>query len=114
MIHLQCHLSQFATSPGKSAWFSFVDSLRLPYPAYHTQNLEAKICLTSEKKYLKYIGADLLKMSKEDFVQICGPADGIRLFNAIKGRFVLLPSYFLIMAASLDIFSVNKKLILEL
>ncbi|ETE70887.1 Transcription factor CP2-like protein 1, partial [Ophiophagus hannah] len=35
---------------------------------------------------LKCIGADLLKMSKEDFVQICGPADGIRLFNAIKGR----------------------------
>ncbi|EMP34379.1 Transcription factor CP2-like protein 1 [Chelonia mydas] len=32
------------------------------------------------------VGADLLKMSKEDFVQICGPADGIRLFNAIKGR----------------------------
>ncbi|KAL8183134.1 UNVERIFIED_CONTAM: Transcription factor CP2-like protein 1 [Gekko kuhli] len=31
-------------------------------------------------------GADLLKMSKEDFIQICGPADGIRLFNAIKGR----------------------------
>ena len=35
---------------------------------------------------MKYVGADLLKMSKEDFVQICGPADGIRLFNAIKGR----------------------------
>ncbi|GCC31372.1 hypothetical protein chiPu_0009829 [Chiloscyllium punctatum] len=32
------------------------------------------------------IGADLLKMSKEDLIQICGPADGIRLFNAIKGR----------------------------
>lgn len=25
-------------------------------------------------------------MSKEDFVQVCGPADGIRLFNAVKGR----------------------------
>lgn len=70
--------------------------------------MEAKICLTSEKKInLKYVGADLLKMSKEDFVQICGPADGIRLFNAIKGRFVLLPSYFSVMAASLDSFSVN-------
>lgn len=31
-------------------------------------------------------GADLLKMSRDDLVQICGPADGIRLFNAIKGR----------------------------
>lgn len=36
------------------------------------------------------LGADLLKMSREDLVQICGPADGIRLFNAIKGRWVLV------------------------
>ncbi|XP_019910358.1 transcription factor CP2-like protein 1 isoform X2 [Esox lucius] len=32
------------------------------------------------------VGADLLKMSREDLIQICGPADGIRLFNTIKGR----------------------------
>ncbi|XP_046694855.1 transcription factor CP2-like protein 1 isoform X2 [Silurus meridionalis] len=31
-------------------------------------------------------GADLVTMSRNDFVRICGPADGIRLFNAIKGR----------------------------
>ncbi|XP_068102254.1 transcription factor CP2-like protein 1 isoform X3 [Hyperolius riggenbachi] len=35
-----------------------------------------------------FSGADLLKMSKEDFIQVCGPADGIRLFNAVKGRTV--------------------------
>ncbi|XP_056321641.1 transcription factor CP2-like protein 1 isoform X1 [Danio aesculapii] len=33
-----------------------------------------------------FSGSDLLKMGREDFIQICGPADGIRLFNAIKGR----------------------------
>ncbi|XP_040214187.1 transcription factor CP2-like protein 1 [Rana temporaria] len=33
-----------------------------------------------------FSGTDLLKMSKEDFIQVCGPADGIRLFNAVKGR----------------------------
>lgn len=33
-----------------------------------------------------HLGADLLKMSRDDLVQVCGPADGIRLFNAIKGR----------------------------
>ncbi|KTF86053.1 hypothetical protein cypCar_00014419 [Cyprinus carpio] len=33
-----------------------------------------------------FSGSDLLKMSREDLIQICGPADGIRLFNAIKGR----------------------------
>uniref|UniRef100_UPI00398EEDC5 transcription factor CP2-like protein 1 n=1 Tax=Pristiophorus japonicus TaxID=55135 RepID=UPI00398EEDC5 len=36
--------------------------------------------------FVNFSGADLLKMSKEDLIQICGPADGIRLFNAIKGR----------------------------
>lgn len=25
-------------------------------------------------------------MSREDLIQICGPSDGIRLFNTIKGR----------------------------
>ncbi|XP_078259460.1 transcription factor CP2-like protein 1 isoform X3 [Rhinoraja longicauda] len=33
-----------------------------------------------------FSGADMLKMTKEDLIQICGPADGIRLFNTIKGR----------------------------
>ncbi|XP_072253919.1 transcription factor CP2-like protein 1 isoform X3 [Leuresthes tenuis] len=32
------------------------------------------------------VGADLLRMSREDLIQICGPADGIRLFNTMKGR----------------------------
>ncbi|XP_053090477.1 transcription factor CP2-like protein 1 isoform X6 [Pangasianodon hypophthalmus] len=36
--------------------------------------------------FSNFSGADLVKMSRNDFVQICGPADGIRLFNAIKGR----------------------------
>lgn len=33
-------------------------------------------------------GADLLKLTRDDVIQICGPADGIRLFNALKGRMV--------------------------
>lgn len=33
-------------------------------------------------------GSDLLKLTREDVVQICGPADGIRLFNALKSRCV--------------------------
>nr|XP_055072393.1 transcription factor CP2-like protein 1 isoform X1 [Misgurnus anguillicaudatus] len=35
-----------------------------------------------------FTGSDLLKMSRDDFIQICGPADGIRLFNTIEGRCV--------------------------
>lgn len=34
-------------------------------------------------------GADLLKLTRDDVIQICGPADGIRLFNALKGRYVI-------------------------
>ncbi|XP_074835141.1 transcription factor CP2-like protein 1 isoform X3 [Carettochelys insculpta] len=33
-----------------------------------------------------FTGADLLKLSRSDLVQICGAADGIRLFNALKAR----------------------------
>ncbi|XP_062312947.1 transcription factor CP2-like protein 1 [Osmerus eperlanus] len=36
--------------------------------------------------FSSFTGADLLKMNREDLIQICGPADGIRLFNIIRGR----------------------------
>ncbi|XP_061411123.1 transcription factor CP2-like protein 1 isoform X1 [Lethenteron reissneri] len=35
-----------------------------------------------------FAGADLLKLSRDDLIQICGPADGIRLHNALKARSV--------------------------
>ncbi|KAM6955451.1 transcription factor CP2-like protein 1 isoform 2-T2 [Lycodopsis pacificus] len=38
------------------------------------------------KLFYSFSGADLLRMSREDLIQICGPADGIRLFNTMKGR----------------------------
>uniref|UniRef100_A0A8C7MQI8 Transcription factor CP2 n=1 Tax=Oncorhynchus kisutch TaxID=8019 RepID=A0A8C7MQI8_ONCKI len=38
--------------------------------------------------FTNFSGADLLKLTREDVIQICGPADGIRLFNALKGRLV--------------------------
>ncbi|XP_041856706.1 transcription factor CP2-like protein 1 isoform X3 [Melanotaenia boesemani] len=36
--------------------------------------------------FSSFSGADLLRLSREDLIQICGPADGIRLFNTMKGR----------------------------
>lgn len=39
------------------------------------------------------IGSDLLKLTRDDLVQICGPADGIRLFNALKSRCMFLHFY---------------------
>ncbi|KAG7502843.1 hypothetical protein JOB18_027437 [Solea senegalensis] len=38
------------------------------------------------KLFTSFSGADLLRMSRDDLIQICGPADGIRLFNTMKGR----------------------------
>lgn len=36
--------------------------------------------------FSSFTGADLLRMTKEDLMKICGPAEGIRLFNTMKGR----------------------------
>ncbi|XP_053322436.1 upstream-binding protein 1 isoform X2 [Spea bombifrons] len=43
---------------------------------------------TYTRLFSNFSGADLLKLTREDLVQICGPADGIRLFNALKSRAV--------------------------
>ncbi|KAG8129526.1 putative Alpha-globin transcription factor CP2-like protein [Naja naja] len=43
---------------------------------------------TFSRLFTNFSGADLLKLTREDVIQICGPADGIRLFNALKGRMV--------------------------
>lgn len=36
--------------------------------------------------FSNFSGADLLKLTKEDLVQICGTADGIQLYNSLKSR----------------------------
>nr|XP_061808796.1 upstream-binding protein 1-like [Nerophis lumbriciformis] len=38
--------------------------------------------------FTHFSGSDLLKLTRDDLVQICGPADGIRLFNALKSKSV--------------------------
>uniref|UniRef100_A0A8D0GL70 Transcription factor CP2 n=1 Tax=Sphenodon punctatus TaxID=8508 RepID=A0A8D0GL70_SPHPU len=43
---------------------------------------------TFSRLFTNFSGSDLLKLTREDVIQICGPADGIRLFNALKGRMV--------------------------
>uniref|UniRef100_A0A8C6XZH9 Grh/CP2 DB domain-containing protein n=1 Tax=Naja naja TaxID=35670 RepID=A0A8C6XZH9_NAJNA len=40
--------------------------------------------------FASYTGADLLKLSRNDLVQICGMADGIRLSNALKARYGIM------------------------
>uniref|UniRef100_A0A8C1RGJ0 Transcription factor CP2-like protein 1 n=1 Tax=Cyprinus carpio TaxID=7962 RepID=A0A8C1RGJ0_CYPCA len=69
-----------------------------PSPGYHSHLLPSSSMQDTQqwlhrnrfssfsRLFSGFSGSDLLKMSREDLIQICGPADGIRLFNAIKGR----------------------------
>ncbi|XP_063308076.1 upstream-binding protein 1 isoform X2 [Pelobates fuscus] len=43
---------------------------------------------TYTRLFSNFSGADLLRLTREDLVQICGPANGIRLFNALKLRII--------------------------
>lgn len=36
--------------------------------------------------FAHFCGADLLRMSKDDMIQICGLADGIRMFNILHAK----------------------------
>ena len=36
--------------------------------------------------FSSYCGADLLRLSRKDLMDLCGPADGIRLYNTIHSR----------------------------
>lgn len=39
-----------------------------------------------------FTGTDLLKLTRQDLIQICGAADGIRLFNTLRARCWALPT----------------------
>uniref|UniRef100_A0A8D0KWV3 Grh/CP2 DB domain-containing protein n=1 Tax=Strix occidentalis caurina TaxID=311401 RepID=A0A8D0KWV3_STROC len=41
---------------------------------------------TYARVFANFAGADLLKLSRRDLIQICGAPDGIRLCNALTGR----------------------------
>ncbi|KAM8967410.1 upstream-binding protein 1 isoform 2-T2 [Pelodytes ibericus] len=43
---------------------------------------------TYKRLFSNFSGSDLLRLTRDDLVQICGAADGIRLFNALKSRTV--------------------------
>uniref|UniRef100_T1PE76 SAM domain-containing protein n=1 Tax=Musca domestica TaxID=7370 RepID=T1PE76_MUSDO len=36
--------------------------------------------------FAQFSGADIMRMSKEDLIQICGLADGIRMFNILRAK----------------------------
>ncbi|NXA56302.1 TFCP2 factor, partial [Nothocercus julius] len=66
----------------------FANLLPTSTPQEAQQWLHRNRFSTFSRLFTNFSGADLLKLTREDVIQICGPADGIRLFNALKGRMV--------------------------
>ena len=57
---------------------------------FDTQQTAKWLTINRFEKYLEtfssFSGADMLRMTRDDLVQICGRADGIRLYNAINSK----------------------------
>lgn len=45
-----------------------------------------KILVLNTNVNINIVGADLLRLTKQDMIQIMGPADGIRLHNSFQAR----------------------------
>ncbi|XP_032436638.1 upstream-binding protein 1 isoform X1 [Xiphophorus hellerii] len=69
-----------------------VSSVQQLSPAASIQDAQKWLLKNRFSSYTRlfshFSGSDLLKLTRDDLVQICGPADGIRLFNALKSRSV--------------------------
>lgn len=39
------------------------------------------------RTFSRFAGADILRLTRDDLIQICGLADGIRLFNALHAKY---------------------------
>ncbi|KAI4468705.1 transcription factor cp2 [Holotrichia oblita] len=66
------------------------EAVKIPETLSAASDPKQTVCWLVNNRFEKYLttfssfsGADMLRMSKEDFTQICGQADGIRLYNAI-------------------------------
>uniref|UniRef100_A0A674BRT5 Transcription factor CP2-like 1 n=1 Tax=Salmo trutta TaxID=8032 RepID=A0A674BRT5_SALTR len=54
-----------------------------PFPAYHSSPTSCSFTDGDCRYFVNVVGADLLKMSREDLIQICGLADGIQLLKNV-------------------------------
>ncbi|CAG9794441.1 unnamed protein product [Diatraea saccharalis] len=55
--------------------------------------------------FANFSGADLLRLSRDDIIQICGLADGIRLFNALHSKRIEPRLTIYVCPATSDIYS---------
>eukprot|EP00074_Homo_sapiens_P053323 XP_005257956.1 transcription factor CP2-like [Homo sapiens] len=70
-----------------------VEDLNQKAPISETQQWLHQHWFSSYCRMLaNFTGLDLLKLTCQDLIQICGAADGIRLFNTLRARCWTLPT----------------------
>jgi len=81
-------ICSIATTPRASLYdISFNDTLSANLDVQETQQwLTYNRFHNYLQSFANFTGADLLRLSRSDLIQVCGPADGIRLNNAIQAR----------------------------
>lgn len=55
-------------------------------PAQTSQWLQRNRFPSFVKTFSSFSGSDMFSLTRDDLVQICGPADGIRLYNALRTK----------------------------
>ena len=78
--------------------------------------LQSNRFVALSRTFNSFSGADILRLTREDLIQICGLTDGIRLFNALHARtirprltiYVCSPSDEVFRAVYLEFLTVNE------
>jgi len=75
-------------SGGNNALFQYyLQPLNAEASAHQTaQWLQTNRFSSQVRTFSRFAGADILRLSREDLIQICGLPDGIRLFNALHAK----------------------------
>jgi len=73
---------------GNNAIFQYyLQPLNAEASAHQTaQWLQTNRFSSQVRTFSRFAGADILRLSREDLIQICGLPDGIRLFNALHAK----------------------------
>nr|CAG4641075.1 EOG090X0AJ3 [Eulimnadia texana] len=75
---------------GSSSYQYYMQPLSAEASAQQTfQWLQANRFSAVARNFAHFSGADILRLTKNDLIQICGVADGIRLFNALHAKTIV-------------------------
>ncbi|XP_012582568.1 PREDICTED: upstream-binding protein 1-like isoform X2 [Condylura cristata] len=89
-VGTQCGLASSLPSPSQQRAGALQASGDPLQPSASIQETQEWLLRNRFSSYTRlfssFSGADLLKLTKEDLAQICGAADGIRLYNSLKSK----------------------------